>query len=196
MANQTAIYQYTWKHGWNLTSQATRLNSSENEIRVDLKLGMAKAAFQELVTKFAELGRWLVVDSVTVDVKDVLKWGDGVSTYWGAGGTTEMVFRTDATPDQDFYPESGFVGWGTILTVILGTIITVILGHQTLFFILIIIIALTWFALSGGFKGVLFGPGGGSLADIGTIIAIAILGFGGLLVLSSVLGKEKHRGKR
>ena len=73
---------------------------------------------------------------------------------------------------------------------------TVILGHQTLFFILLVILALIWYNYAGGFKGTLFGQGGGSLADIGTIIAIAILGFGGLLVLSSVLGKEKHRGAR
>ena len=76
MVNQTAIYQYTWKHGWHIDAQGTTLNPTENEIRRDLRDGMAKATFQELAAKFAELGRWLVVDSVTVDVTGVLRYGN------------------------------------------------------------------------------------------------------------------------
>jgi len=197
MANQTAIYQYVWKHDWHIDAQGANVNSTENQIRADLKSGIAKAAFQELAAKFAEIGRWLVVDSVTVDVTGLQKYGrPNVAIFWNATGTTEMVFRTDATPDQDFYPESGFVGWESILLVIIGTIISVVLAHPGLFFILLIILALAYYNQSGGFKGTLFGQGGGSLADIGTIIAIAILGFGGLLVLSSWLGQRKHRGAR
>ena len=198
MPNQTAIYQYTWKHGWGLRSQDARLTSTEDQVKADLRQGMAKAAFQELAAKFAEIGKWLTVDSVVVDIIKLTRFVPAsYEVFYDAEGTTQIIFRTNATPNEDFAPATGFMGWDDLLTVIVGTIITVILAHQTLFFILLIIIALTWFALSGGFKGVLFGQGGGSLADIGTIIAIAILGFGGLLVLSSVLGKEKsHRTRK
>jgi len=202
MANQTAIYQYTWKHGWNIdASEHGSIGGglpSNAEIIADVKNGLKKATFEQIAEKFAQLGRWLIVDSIAVDVTTLLRYPPvgGVAPPDHIEGTTTTVFRTDATPDTDFAPATGFMGWDDLLVVILGTIISVIMAHQTLFFVLLIILALIWYNYAGGFKGTLFGQGSGSLADIGTIIAIAILGFGGLLVLSSVLGKEKHRRSR
>jgi len=201
MANQTAIYQYTWKSGWNIdATEKGRVGGppSDGEIRDDIKAGIKQVAFAKMAEKFIQLGRWLKVDSVSVDITKLTRTGmpggGGISDY--VEGTTTVVFRSDVTPDEDFAPATGFMGWDDVLLVILGTIITVVLAHPGLFFILLIILALVWFIQSGGLKGVLFGQGGGSLADIGTIIAIGIIGIGGLLLLTSVLGKEKHRGAR
>jgi hypothetical protein len=194
--SEKPIYQYTWKTGWTNKS-STAYKVSESDIKSDLKTGMSKAMIDEFSKKFAELGRWFIVDSINVDIAKFSKTLDYpyiplpyAPCTVEAEGTTTVIFRSDATPEQEFSPQ----GWEEILLSIIALVETAILTHGTLFFVLLIIIALTIFALAGGFKGVLFGGGGGGgLGDIGTIIAISIIGIGGLILLSSYLGKGKGR---
>jgi hypothetical protein len=182
------MYQYTWTSGWTTKASANIWDSNE-ALQNDLKNGHKKAMIQEITKKFAELGKWLKIDSVNVNIQSFRR---PMPSYVEAEGTTTIIFESDATPEQEFSPQ----GWEEILWAILGLIETAITLHGTLFFILLIIIAVTLFVIAGGFKGVLFGAGAGGLGDVGTIIAIGIIGIGGLLVLSSFLGKEKRKGRR
>jgi len=178
----TVIYQYTWKTGFDFTANEWGFAHTETEVREDTKNGISKNILQQFAAKFAELGRWFIVDSINVNVTSLYRDPISIHGYKDyITGTATMIFRSDATPDEDFYPQSGFVGWLALLEIIIATTISIILAHSTLFFILLIIIALTIFTLAGGFKGVIFGAGsGGITADIGTIViilAVAFLGF-------------------
>jgi hypothetical protein len=192
------IYQYTWKSGWKFDKQQVKDVHATNEaVQTDIKNGMRTAMLEQFSKKFAELGHWYVVDSINVNITSFELLRPGYSPYFpcsaSAEGTTTVIFRSDATLEQEFSPQ----GWEEVLLAICEAILAAIILHPVLFFALLLIVALTVFSLAGGFKGVLFGAGGGgTLGDIGTIIAIGIIGIGGLLVLSSVLGKEKGKGKR
>jgi hypothetical protein len=183
------IYQYTWKSGWNIGKSSVCLQVSDGNIQNDIKNGIRKAMLESFTKKFAEIGRWFIVDSVNVNVTSFSKTLDYpyiplplAPCTVQAEGTTTIIFRSDATPDQEFSPQ----GWEEILWAILALIETAITLHGVLFFALLIIIALTFYNLAGGFTGTLFGAGAGALGTIGTIIVVAIVGVGGLLLLSSL----------
>lgn len=187
------IYQYTWQSGWSLNSGVNELKT-DDEWKADIKNGIGKAMLEKLMQKLAEVGKWVKVDSVAVSITSYERTPshpyEPSDVRITAQGTTIVIFQSDATPDEKFSPQ----GWTEILWAIIALVEQAIMLHGTLFFVVLIIIALTIFTLAGGFKGVLFGPGGGGgLGDIGTIIVICVLGLGALIVLPSLLGKKGRK---
>jgi hypothetical protein len=182
------IYQYTWKTGWNNSGRVIGWPSIDAQ-KADLRQGIAKATLQKMVEKFAEVGHWLKVDSITVDITKYTTSMNYTTIEFQAEGQTTIVFQSDATLNQEFSPQ----GWEEFLVALVATIVLAIEAQPALFFILLIIVALTIFALTGGFKGVLFGAGGGggAVGDIGTIvIVLAVLGIGAYVAVH-YFGRKK-----
>jgi hypothetical protein len=205
----TMIYQYTWDLPYEVKFTEKGLNNTEDDVRNDLKQGIAKATLEKLTEKLASIGKWIKVDSLTVDITSFYRqfqYGYPPSPpITIAKGKAITVFSTDATPDQEFSPQ----GWEEALGFIVGSIIAIIMAHQVLFFALLIIIALTFLASrltayneAGGVTGTLFGAGsaGNPLAQIGTfiIVILIILALAGLLptVMLWLTGRKKAKGKK
>jgi hypothetical protein len=186
MANP--IYQYTWKTGWN-TSGSVKAWPSLDQQKADLIAGLKKATLEQMASKFAEVGHWLKVDSITVDIMKYTTSMNFTIIEFQAEGVTTVVFESDATLNQEFSPQ----GWEEFLIGLGAAIVLACMAHPIMFFVLLLIVALTIFALAGGFKGLLFGPGGGGgIGDIGTvIIVLAVLGVGAYVAVQ-YFGRKKR----
>ena len=187
------IYQYTWKTGWN-TSGSVKAWPSIDQQKADLIAGLKKATLEQMAAKFAEVGHWLKVDSISVDINQYTTHWNFTIIEFEAQGVTTVVFESDATLNQEFSPQ----GWEEFLIGLGAAIVLACMAHPIMFFVLLVIVALTIFALAGGFKGVLFGSGNPSpLADIGTtIIIVTVLALGTYAAVKYFGGKNDRNRRR